>query len=75
MEFTCNESVPLLLYSTVTGSPAVTRIVVGPIILGGTAPVGGEEVIEMWGEHGRRWTYCSLFWWKTLVTNQCSATH
>ena len=47
VKFTCNESVPLLLYSTVTGLPAVTRIVVGPTIFGGTAPVGGEEVIEM----------------------------
>ena len=54
MEFTCNESVPLLLYSTVTGSPAVTRIVVGPTIFGGTAPAEelwgggrGEEVIDL----------------------------
>ena len=38
---TCKESVPLLLYSTETGSPVVIRIELGPTILGGTAPEEG----------------------------------
>ena len=50
MELTCNESVPLLSNFSVTLSPAVTRIVLGPTIFGGTAPV--ECIAETQCYHG-----------------------